>query len=537
MISFLTLKAIPFVGTKGLEYLFGWLYQDKYYELWAKNEAEEKQALENFMDTVMQILDKDSGMHIYHFGAYEQTALKRLVGKYAIKEDELDRLLRAGVFVNLHTITRRGIIAGVESYSLKDLEKLHGYLREVDLRTVGPHKLLYEGLLESGSIDDVNDETKRIVRDYNKDDCISTKYLRNWLETQRTKLINNGTSIPRPAPGEGAPTENITEHQQRIQPLFDALVKDIPFEKENRTDEQQARWLLANMLDWYRREKKSFWWEVFRLQDLTDEELLEEKDALSGLIYTHKREKEKKSFVDHYTFPDQETTLSEGNKVRFKGNDIGTIHSIDFDRRMVGIKKGQASLEIHPTHLICADFISDKAKEEAIIRFAQRVIQNGIDGSNSCRAGRDLLLRKLPRATGSLSLPAYAQEQVIEWVHKLDNGILPIQGPPGTGKSYNAARMIVSLVKAGKKIGVTALSHKVITGLLRKVVEEAAKEKRVVRIVQKVREEESTSNPNWIEIKDNNTVIDSLNNGFQIAAGTSFMWSRETFLKRWIFYL
>ena len=106
-------------------------------------------------------MDTDAEMHIYHFGAYEQSALKRLVGKYAIKEDEFDRLLRAGIFVNLHTITRHAIIAGVESYSLKDLEKLHGYLRQVDLRTVGPHKLLYEGLLESGDIDDVDEETNR----------------------------------------------------------------------------------------------------------------------------------------------------------------------------------------------------------------------------------------------------------------------------------------------------------------------------------------------------------------------------------------
>jgi uncharacterized protein len=528
---FFDFEGDPFVGTTGLEYLFGWFYQDVYYDLWSKNEVEEKQALENFIDTVMQILDADPTMHIYHFGAYEQSALKRLVGKYGTKEDELDHLLRAGVFVNLHSITRRAIIAGVESYSLKDLEKLHGYLRIVDLRTVAPHKLLYEGLLESGSIEDVYDETKSIVRDYNKDDCISTKYLRNWLEEQRAKLISQGTTIPRPAPGEGTPSENITEHQQRIQPLFDALMKDVPFEKENRTAEQQARWLLANMLDWYRREKKSFWWEVFRLQDLTDEELLEEKDALSGLIYTRTREKEKKSFVDYYSFPDQETTLNEGNKVRFNDSDIGTIHLIDFDKRIVGIKKSQASLEIHPTHLICADFISDKAKEEAIIRFAQRVLQNGIDGDDSCRAGRDLLLRNLPRATGNLSLFDSAQKQAIDWVEKLDNGVLPIQGPPGTGKSYNAARMILSLLKTDKKIGVTALSHKVIRGLLEKVVEEATKENIAVRIVQKVSEDADTSNPNWIEVEKNNEVIENLNKGYQIAAGTSFMWARENFFE------
>ncbi len=164
-----------------------------------KMKLKKKSAFENFMETAMKILDTDPGMHIYHFGAYEQSTLKRLAGRWAIKEEELDRLLRAGVFVNLHTLTRRAIRAGVESYSLKDLEKLHGYLREVDLRTVGPHKLLYEGLLESGSIDDVDEETKSIVRTYNKDDCISTKFLRNWLETERIKLISTGMIIPRPA--------------------------------------------------------------------------------------------------------------------------------------------------------------------------------------------------------------------------------------------------------------------------------------------------------------------------------------------------
>lgn len=528
---FFDFEGDPFVGTHGLEYLFGWFYQDEYYDLWAQNELEEKEALEKFMDTVTQILDRDPGMHIYHFGAYEQSALKRLVGKYAIKEDELDKLLRAAVFVNLHSITRRAIIAGVESYSLKDLEKLHGYTREVDLRTVSTHKLLYEGLLESGSIDDVAEETRLIVRDYNKDDCISTKCLRNWLEQQRASLISKGTSIPRPVFDDGEASENITEHQQRIQPLFDALMKDVPFEKENRSAEQQAKWLLANMLDWYRREKKSFWWEVFRLQDLTDEELLEEKDALSELRYTGIREPLKKSFIDYYSFPDQESSLSEDNTVRFRGQSIGTIRSISFDKRLVGIKKSKASLDIHPTHLICADFISDKAKEEAIIRLAQWIIENGMDSNGHCRAGRDLLLMRHPRITDSVPFSESAQEKAIQWVQKLDRSVLPIQGPPGTGKSFTAARMILSLVKEGKKIGATALSHKVITGLLEKVSEEAANENTVIRIVQKVNDEPDTSNPNWFKIKDNDAVLESLNKGYQIAAGTSFMWSRENFFE------
>lgn len=528
---FFDFEGDPFVGTNGLEYLFGWWSRDSYHELWANNEAEEKQALETFIDWVMQAREEDPNMHIYHFGAYEQTALKRLVGKYATKEDELDVLLRAKVFVNLHTITHRAIIAVIESYSLKDLEKLHGYLRAVDLKTVGPHKYLYEGFLESGNINVVKAETKNIVRDYNKDDCISTRYLRDWLETQREKLIKEENDIPRPAPADGEPAENITEHQERIQPLFDALVKDVPVEKENRTLEENARWLLANMLDWYRREKKSFWWEVFRLQDMTDEELLEEKDALAGLRPTGKREAEKKSFVDYYSFPEQETTLSVGNKVTFKDEKIGAIHSLNFDTRILGLKKTKASLDLHPTHLICCDFISDKVKEEAIIRFAERVIQNGMDGDGDLRAGRDLLLRQPPRITGLYSYNSDAQQQAIEWVTKLDNGVLPIQGPPGTGKSHTAARMILALVISGKKVGVTALSHKVITALLDKVIAAANEKNITIRIVQKVSDDVDPSDSRWIKTDDNNAVADLLHKGYNITAGTSFMWAREIFFQ------
>jgi uncharacterized protein len=195
---FFDFEGDPYVGGTGIEYLFGWYYRDNYYDLWAHNDAEELHALNTFMDTVMDIWKQDEKMHIYHFGAYEQSALKRLVGKYATREDELDRLLRAGVFVNLHVITRHAVRAGIESYSLKDLEKLHGYLRIRDLRLVAQKKVLYEGLLESGYIDTIDEETIEVVRDYNKDDCISTKYLRDWLEKLRQELIDEQKDIPRP---------------------------------------------------------------------------------------------------------------------------------------------------------------------------------------------------------------------------------------------------------------------------------------------------------------------------------------------------
>ena len=61
---------------------------------------------------------------VYHFGVYEPTAIKRLMGEYGTRESQVDDLLRRKIFVNLHTIVRQCMRAGVRSYSLKELEPL-----------------------------------------------------------------------------------------------------------------------------------------------------------------------------------------------------------------------------------------------------------------------------------------------------------------------------------------------------------------------------------------------------------------------------
>lgn len=527
---FFDFEGDPYVGNSGLEYLFGWFYRDQYYDLWVLNDAEEKIALEKFIDTVMSIWKQDEKMHIYHFGAYEQSALKRLVGKYAVKEDELDRLLRAGVFVNLHTITRHAVIAGIESYSLKDLEKLHGYLRIRDLRLVAQKKIFYEGLLESGYVDLADEETIAVIKDYNKDDCISTKYLRDWLENIRQKLVDEGKNIPRPKKEDDTPSGTITEHQERIQPIFDKLIKDVPFEKDDRSSQQQAKWLLANMLDWYRREKKSFWWEYFRLSELSDDDMVEENDAIAGLIYTRKEEPVKKSVVHYYQFPEQDFSLKEGDTVSYQTKTIGAIYSLDLVNRIVGIKKNKKSIDIHPTNIICCDDIPDKPKEQSIIRFAEYILQNGITGAGNYEAGRKLLLREIKLPIDPKQITKDANPAIVQ-VMNMDNDVLPIQGPPGTGKSHTAALMIISLIRAGKKVGVTALGHKVITELLEKVKAAATKEKIKVKIIQKVRDLTERNDPGWIETEDNEVVLDGIKSEFHIAAGTSFMWARQEFFE------
>ena len=61
----------------------------------------------------------------------------------------------------------------------------------------------------------------------------------------------------------------------------------MPEEESEWTDEQRARWLLAQLLEWHRREDKSMWWEYYRLCELSDEESIEDKNALPVALKSH----------------------------------------------------------------------------------------------------------------------------------------------------------------------------------------------------------------------------------------------------------
>lgn len=524
---YLDLEGDPMVEPSGREYIIGWYHRGQYFIKWAETAAKEKLAFERFMDMAVAIKLDHPEMHIYHYGAYEPSAFKRLMCRYATRENEIDTFLRSGTFVDLHSIVRQSLRAGVERYSLKHLEKYHGFLREMDLRALSPIKANYEFLLQCNKPENATDEMRLAIQLYNQDDCVSTESLHRWLERERTKLVDAGEEIPRPAVPTGEASENITAHQERILPLFEGLMEGLPLDVVDRNPSQQGRFVLAHMLDWYRRENKAFWWEYFRLLELPEEELLDEKKALTGLVFTGETEVDKKSFIYNYSFPSQECEIRGGNKVKDRnGNSAGEVVSIDLVQQILRVKKGPSLEDKHLATLYYIDFISTTVKEESIIELAQWVVENGIDNTDPAyRAGRDLLIRSHPRTKVPFSNTDNSLATAINWASNLENSILPIQGPPGTGKSFTASRMILQLIKEKKKIGITALSHKVITNLLQKIHEEAIKESLNVKILQKNTIEVDVS---WIVSNDNNEVASSIFE-FDVIAGTSFMWCLPAF--------
>src|SRR5262245_30895017 len=117
--------------------------------------------------------------------------------------------------------------------------------------------------------------------------------------------------------------------------------------------------------------------------------------------------------------------------------------------------------------------MSNPEAVDALLQLGEFVRDHGIDGPGPLRAGRDLLLHPNPRLLPGNTLRKPGESMVDcarRVVLALNGGILAIQGRPGAGKTFTGARMIVDLVRAGKRIGVTAISHKVIRNLLDEVV-------------------------------------------------------------------
>lgn len=526
---FLDLEADPFVGDVGLEYLFGYVWQDEhgaqtYTADWAFDRDQEKRAFERFVDFVMEQWAKHPGLHVYHYAAYEPSALKRLMGRYATREDEIDRMLRAGLFVDLYTVARQSVRASVESYTIKNLEVFYGFERKARLVDVRPALAKLQARLELGTAVEITPDLKEIVLQYNQDDCLSALQLRSWLEKLRAELVARGERISRPAVGNPEPPAELDERQRRIAALVERLTADVPSDRERRSNEQHARWLLAHLLDWHRRELKSTYWEFFRLADLPAEDLYDERCAIAGLTFVSTVGGTAKAPIHRYRFPPQELELRGGESLHINGRQrLGVVEALSLDERTIDIKKRGDTANIHPSEAFAHDVVGTDVLAESLLRLGTYVADNGIEGVGAYQAARDLLLRLPPRVDDQSLLltgesPTAAAVRIAPMMH---SGVLAIQGPPGAGKTFTAAQMIDALVRAKKKVGITANSHKVIRNLLDKVVATGA-----ISCIQKM-SEKIAEVPGIRFETDNEKTLAAIGTTCQVAAGTAWLWSRK----------
>jgi uncharacterized protein len=102
-----------------------------------------------------------------------------------------------------------------------------------------------------------------------------------------------------------------------------------------------------------------------------------------------------------------------------------------------------------------------------------------------------------------------------------------VQGPPGSGKTFAGARMIVELVKQGRRVGITAASHKVISLLLQEVCKVARENSVPLGAVQKSDGVDGCPDPSVEKADSNQKVLGALaTNEVSVVAGTAWLWAR-----------
>ena len=190
----------------------------------------------------------------------------------------------------------------------------------------------------------------------------------------------------------------MSERQQRVAELAARLTAEVPADLADRNPEQQARWILANTLDWHRRELKSAWWEYFRLAALPAEDLLDERCALSGLTFAGVAGGTAKAPVHRYRFPPQEVELRGGESLRAAGGaKLGEVTAISLEDRTVDIKKRRDTASVHPDAVFAHDLVGTDVMSDALYRIGEYVAAHGMTGAGRFRAARDVLLRRPPR--------------------------------------------------------------------------------------------------------------------------------------------
>jgi uncharacterized protein len=520
---FFDMEGDPHYADGGLEYLFGIVELDAagrpvFRSWWAHDRDQEKAAFEQFVDFVIQRWERNPGLHIYHYASYEPDALKRLMGRHATREQQVDEMLRKQLFVDLYRALRQGVRISEESYSLKSVERFYMPERGEAVKDAGSSIVQYERYRR-----EQDQVILRELEEYNRVDCESTAQLRDWLEELRREASDGGPPLPRPQPRIHDPSEELRRAEAEVAELTAWLLEGVPEDAGGRTAEEQARWLLAQSLSWHRREAKADWWAYYSRLDKTDAELVEDRDSIGELKFVGELGRVKNSLVRRYSFdPEQEHKISEGDRpVDPRTQESpGTVCALDPERGYIDLKRRIGDDAPHPTSLIPARPYTTTEQRLAIKRLAERILEGGL-GASGIEAASDLLLRRPPRAAaGTMNVLA------------MERTTLPVQGPPGTGKTYLGARMILDLVQRDRQVAVTATSHKVISNLLLAVLDAAKERGRSVRVMQRCDETDHCGHP-LVECAENNEqVLKALRElKVDVVGGTAWLWSREEMTK------
>ncbi|MBY6539889.1 TM0106 family RecB-like putative nuclease [Rhodococcus sp. BP-349] len=504
----------------GLEYLFGVMESDGAFRpFWAHDRHEERAAFVAFVEYVRARREAFPGMHVYHYAAYEKSALLRLASRYGVYENEVDDLLRQQILVDLYPVVRSALRIGAPSYSIKKLEPLYMTDHRGDVADAVASITEYArwcDLRDRGDLDEAAGVLAEIA-DYNEYDCRSTRELRDWLlgHAERAGVVPRG-------PLDAA--EPVDEDRDAVR---DALW-EFAGEPVSRTADQQAIALLAAAVGYHQREEKPYWWAHFdRLASPVDEWadtrdvfMVEEVESMTEWATRPRAHVARRTTVLRGEFGPGSGRV--GTEVRvlyappapewvppreranpqYRWTMPGRIVDVSEDGAYLTVEealtKEAEPHDVLPVATVPKASFSTTTLREAIAATAAEAADHLPEVHAS--AVVDLLRRDPPRTRSGAPLATVVDEEIAAAITAslldLDDSYIAVQGPPGTGKTYTGSRVIAALARDhGWRIGVVGQSHSVIENLLDNVVEAGLDPAAVVKV-------KATSGPHpWVDVK------------------------------------
>lgn len=512
----------------GLEYLWGAHFRDAdgepvfRYE-WGHDRQAEREAFEAMVDFFRDHLAEHPEAHIYHYAPYEVTVLRRLSTRFASREHAVDEMLRAEKFVDLYSIVRGAIRTSEPDLSLKTLETFFAESRGEDVTKADQSIVHYHRWRESGEQALLDG-----ILAYNKVDCENTEGLRDWLLSLRPE-------IPFWQPSTETPSDEQTEEARQAEEAREALRAKV------RTGalclSERGRDLASHLLDFHYRARKPELWAIFDRCEREEDELVDDGECIGGIEPDGEdwQRPEKQSIVARYRFAHQDTKLRIGSTVLHAPSleRLGTVFDLDLESGVVELKRGKKNGTDWPENgsVIPSWPIGTDILEAAVERVVRSWASAGDSSTVPYQALVDVIERARPRftdgASGDLVQPGQSLiEAATMRALALNHSSLFIQGPPGTGKTYTSAHMILALLKAGKRVGVSSNSHKAINNLLAKVEEVALEDGYHIHGAKKASAGDKDSYLRGSMLEDVTDAKDIEDGDYELVGGTAWLFAR-----------
>ncbi len=513
---FLDFEGHPFWHADAeLFFLFGLIERSpvgewEFTAFWAHDKDEEAVATKALIDHLADRRMQFPGMHVYHYNHTERSSLERLVAEHGVAELALERLISTGLFVDLLPIVKGAMQVGVEGYGLKHVERLTEYERGHEIDRGAGAVVEYERWMASG---DQASLTK--ISAYNEDDVRATRALRDWLVTQRPVGVPWRAAVL----GREEPAAELDERIEALHAFGPGTVEH----------------LLGDLLGYWRRERQVVSADAYRLSIAGEADQLESPSVIARLTFrgfesqvSPKTGKPLKWPWARFRFPPQpiDVEIVKGSKLIVALNEQEWLF---FKLEMIDAVAGELVVTwddkaeeagVYPSSLVRYEWFQEGAKLTALQQLADEMLAGRADRVGHAMLRRDLPAFELGRGpAGGMfigDVPA-----MCGWATGLERSYVPIQGPPGTGKTFAGAHMIRTLVNAGLRVGVTAMSHAAIDNLMQAVVDRFAEEgdSENLRAVRKAKE----GPVRGIRYVDDNANV--ARGDFNVVAGTTWLFA------------